>query len=190
MPRRSRAMHAPLDGRPTGVRAVDAVDDARAHGDPFVPRSMRGAPRSPRGAGNHRAPPRRPPPALVDKDRAEQRGCCTRRTDASSSRRPCGPNLRRRSTNSSSAPSVLHTQGTVCAASLQANRPSLVEELELQQVLRRIAEAAVELVGARYGALGVISPDGGLEQFIHVGTPPAEAAADRPPRRGTDSSAP
>jgi signal transduction histidine kinase len=36
-------------------------------------------------------------------------------------------------------------------------------------VLRTIVEAAVELVGARYGALGVIAEGGGLEQFIHVG---------------------
>jgi len=45
----------------------------------------------------------------------------------------------------------------------------VVEPLELQIVLRRIVQAAVDLVGARYGALGVISADGGLEAFIHVG---------------------
>ncbi|WP_213814224.1 GAF domain-containing sensor histidine kinase [Glaciihabitans sp. dw_435] len=43
------------------------------------------------------------------------------------------------------------------------------QELDLGIVLQRIVEAAVELVGARYGALGVIAPDGHLEQFIHVG---------------------
>ena len=53
---------------------------------------------------------------------------------------------------------------------LQASQ-SVVEQLELSAVLRRIVEVAVELVGARYGALGVIAPNGGLEQFIHVGMP-------------------
>ena len=47
---------------------------------------------------------------------------------------------------------------------------AVVEEIDLSEVLRRIAEAAVELVDAEYGALGVIAPDGhGLEAFIHVG---------------------
>jgi signal transduction histidine kinase len=45
----------------------------------------------------------------------------------------------------------------------------VAEELDLPVVLRRIIEAAVELVGARYGAIGVIASDGSLEQFIHVG---------------------
>jgi len=38
-------------------------------------------------------------------------------------------------------------------------------------VLRRIADAARELVGARYAALGVIGPDGDLVEFVHVGMP-------------------
>lgn len=45
----------------------------------------------------------------------------------------------------------------------------VTSELELPVVLRRIIQAAVELVGARYGAIGVVAPDGSLEQFIHVG---------------------
>jgi signal transduction histidine kinase len=40
-------------------------------------------------------------------------------------------------------------------------------------VLLRVVEAACELAGARYGALGVIAHDGSLEQFIHVGMDPA-----------------
>ncbi|GAA1166953.1 sensor histidine kinase [Nesterenkonia sandarakina] len=44
-------------------------------------------------------------------------------------------------------------------------------ELDLEQVLRQIAESAVTLVNAQYGALGVIDPDGHLERFIHVGIP-------------------
>ena len=66
-----------------------------------------------------------------------------------------------------SAQRVLATQGRLRHL-LDANR-SVVEELELEQVLRRIVEAAVSLVDAEYGALGVIAPDGHLEQFIHVG---------------------
>jgi signal transduction histidine kinase len=42
-------------------------------------------------------------------------------------------------------------------------------ELGLEAVLRHVVEAALALVDARYGALGVIAHDGGLEQFIHVG---------------------
>ncbi|MBA8817200.1 signal transduction histidine kinase [Microbacterium halimionae] len=45
----------------------------------------------------------------------------------------------------------------------------VVEGLELDQVLRHIVDAAVSLIDAEYGALGVIAPDGHLERFIHVG---------------------
>jgi signal transduction histidine kinase len=41
--------------------------------------------------------------------------------------------------------------------------------LELEAVLRRIVQAAVTLVDARYGALGVIDQDGRLADFIPVG---------------------
>ena len=52
---------------------------------------------------------------------------------------------------------------------LQANR-SIVADLDLSTVLRRIVESAVTLAHAQYGALGVVSPEGmGLDQFIHVG---------------------
>jgi signal transduction histidine kinase len=49
-------------------------------------------------------------------------------------------------------------------------------DLDLQTVLRRIVEAAVKLVDAEYGALGVIGPEGDLVQFITVGID-EEAAA-------------
>ena len=65
---------------------------------------------------------------------------------------------------------VLATQGRLRAL-LKANQ-AVIEHIELPVVLRRIVEAAVELVGAQYGALGVLSAEGGLEQFIHVGMPP------------------
>src|SRR6516165_5811735 len=41
--------------------------------------------------------------------------------------------------------------------------------LELETMLRRIVEAAADLVDARYGALGVIGDGGKLAQFIPVG---------------------
>ncbi|MCU1479402.1 MAG: hypothetical protein JWQ19_188 [Subtercola sp.] len=62
---------------------------------------------------------------------------------------------------------VLSTQGRLRAL-LRANQ-AVVEQLDLPVVLERIVAAAVELVGAQYGALGVLSPHGGLEQFINVG---------------------
>ena len=62
--------------------------------------------------------------------------------------------------------------GAVDAARLQSllqASAAVVEELDLEAVLRRIAEVGMSLANARYGALGVIAPDGSLEQFIHVG---------------------
>jgi signal transduction histidine kinase len=53
---------------------------------------------------------------------------------------------------------------------LRANQ-LITGRLSLADVLRGIVEAAQELVGARYTALGVIAPDGGLAEFIHRGMP-------------------
>ncbi|WP_399431186.1 GAF domain-containing protein [Streptomyces sp. WAC05374] len=54
---------------------------------------------------------------------------------------------------------------------------SVGRELDLAQVLRRIVEAAALLVDARYGALGVIGPDGRtLSQFLTVGLTDEEIA--------------
>ncbi|HET9140858.1 GAF domain-containing sensor histidine kinase [Actinophytocola sp.] len=41
--------------------------------------------------------------------------------------------------------------------------------LELHGTLRRIIETAVELVDARYGAVGVLGAEGGLSEFVYVG---------------------
>jgi signal transduction histidine kinase len=50
---------------------------------------------------------------------------------------------------------------------------SVGSDLALPNVLRRIVEAAVSLIGARYGALGVLSERGdGLSEFVNVGFPP------------------
>ncbi|MFD9189213.1 GAF domain-containing protein [Streptomyces phaeochromogenes] len=46
---------------------------------------------------------------------------------------------------------------------------SVGRELDLPQVLRRIVEAAVVLVEAEYGALGVIGDDSRLSEFLTVG---------------------
>ena len=54
---------------------------------------------------------------------------------------------------------------------LRSNR-AIVSELSLPTVLRLIVEAARDLVGARYAALGVIGEDGLLEQFVHAGMDP------------------
>lgn len=46
---------------------------------------------------------------------------------------------------------------------------ALAGRLELEEVLRRIVEAAASLTGARYVALGVLGEDAYLERFIHWG---------------------
>ena len=51
---------------------------------------------------------------------------------------------------------------------MEANR-SILGQLSLETVLEKITSSACELVEARYGALGVLGPDGQLEEFIHVG---------------------
>ena len=48
--------------------------------------------------------------------------------------------------------------------------------LELEVVLRQIVEAAVRLVDARYGALGVIAPGGRLAEFVPVGLDESQIA--------------
>jgi GAF domain-containing protein len=58
---------------------------------------------------------------------------------------------------------------------LDANQ-AIVGELSLPMVLRRIVEAARDLVGARYAALGVIGDDGQLQEFVHLGMDSATVA--------------
>jgi signal transduction histidine kinase len=43
------------------------------------------------------------------------------------------------------------------------------EGVDLDDTLHRVVEVAVDLVDARYGALGVLDPGGGLARFIHAG---------------------
>ncbi|MCX5070408.1 GAF domain-containing sensor histidine kinase [Micromonospora lupini] len=58
--------------------------------------------------------------------------------------------------------------------------------LDLRTTLRRIVQAACELVGARYGALGVVGPDRLLHDFIVHGITPEQHAqiGDLPHGRG------
>lgn len=53
----------------------------------------------------------------------------------------------------------------------------VMNDLDLDAVLHALLQAATELVGARYGALGVLSADGrGLDRFVHTGMAPEVAA--------------
>jgi signal transduction histidine kinase len=62
---------------------------------------------------------------------------------------------------------------------------ALAAELSLPALLRRIVELAVELSGATYGALGVMSADGtGLNDFITTGLSESKRAAIGPLPRG------
>ena len=65
------------------------------------------------------------------------------------------------------AQDVLEAQGRLRAL-LSATR-AVSEDLDLPLVLERIVASACQLIGARYGAIGVLAPDGTLGQFIHVG---------------------
>lgn len=73
------------------------------------------------------------------------------------------------------AEKVRQTQGRLRA--LLAATQSVVEAIDLPALLRRIVEAAVALVDAEYGALGVIAPERDLlEEFIYVGLDEDRAA--------------
>jgi len=69
---------------------------------------------------------------------------------------------------------------------LRANQ-SIVVDLALPGVLRRIVEAARDLLDARYAALGVLAADGvGLAEFVHTGMDDVtvERIGDLPVGRG------
>jgi len=61
---------------------------------------------------------------------------------------------------------------------------TLAAELDLDQVLARIVELAVEIADATYGALGVLGEDRTIERFITVGVSDAARSAIGPPPRG------
>jgi signal transduction histidine kinase len=67
------------------------------------------------------------------------------------------------------AQEVMGTQGRLRGL-LRANQ-LIITDLALPSVLKHVVDAARDLVGAQYAALGVIAPDGGLTEFVHMGMP-------------------
>jgi signal transduction histidine kinase len=62
---------------------------------------------------------------------------------------------------------------------------ALASEISVDALLQRIVELAVELTNARYGALGVLTPDGrSIDEFITVGITAEERAAIGDPPTG------
>ena len=67
---------------------------------------------------------------------------------------------------------------------------ALSSELSLDDLLKKLAETAAGLTGARYAALGVIDETGtGLERFVHTGIDVEAAAGSASCRAGAASSA-
>jgi signal transduction histidine kinase len=61
---------------------------------------------------------------------------------------------------------------------------TLASELDLDAVLERIVDLAVEITGAAYGALGVLGEDRSIERFVTVGITDEQRAAIGPPPTG------
>lgn len=83
------------------------------------------------------------------------------------------------------AQEVLGTQGRL--RGLLAATQAIATDLSLPDMLRRIVEAARDLLDAKYVALGVLAREGGLAEFVHVGMPEetvAEITAGLPHGRG------
>jgi signal transduction histidine kinase len=54
---------------------------------------------------------------------------------------------------------------------------ALSSERSLAAILQRIVELATQLTGARYGAIGVLGPGGGISRFVYTGITPEQHAA-------------
>src|SRR4051794_37802979 len=83
------------------------------------------------------------------------------------------------------AQEVLGTQGRL--RGLLAATQAITTDLSLPDMLRRIVEAARDLLNVKYVALGVLAREGGLAEFIHVGMTEetvAEITAGLPHGRG------
>jgi signal transduction histidine kinase len=80
------------------------------------------------------------------------------------------------------AQDVLNTQGRL--RGLLAATRAISSDLSLPLLLQRVVQSACDLVGARYGALGVIGADRELSQFITVGLDSATIEAIGPYPRG------
>ena len=82
----------------------------------------------------------------------------------------------REPTGTHAGPELRSTTPAQLRRLLQANRLA-VEHLDLPRTLRQVIEAAVDLVGAPYAAIGVLGTDGLLAQFVHTGMDDATVAA-------------
>ena len=79
------------------------------------------------------------------------------------------------------------TDDTALGAQLSALLDAVVavgSGLELNQTLRRIVQAAVDLVDARFGALGVLGPEGLISDFVVAGMSDDEVQALGSPPQG------
>jgi len=61
---------------------------------------------------------------------------------------------------------------------------AITRELGIEAVLQRVVDEARELVGARYGALSVLGPDGRIELFMTSGITAEQRASIGPPPTG------
>ncbi|MBV9281097.1 MAG: PAS domain S-box protein [Chloroflexi bacterium] len=69
-------------------------------------------------------------------------------------------------------------------AAVNASMAAIAQTLDLAEVLQRIVDAARELVGARYAALGVADGWGRITRFITAGITPEQRAAIGPLPQG------
>jgi signal transduction histidine kinase len=69
-------------------------------------------------------------------------------------------------------------------AALVGATQAIASDLELPAALRNVVQVACELVSASYAAIGVISPEGTLEEFIHVGMDAGTVVALGAPPQG------
>ena len=67
---------------------------------------------------------------------------------------------------------------------IEAGLALAAEALSLDGVLRRVLDLAMELTGARYGAIGVLDEDGNIEEFITRGITDEQRAAIGDPPTG------
>jgi signal transduction histidine kinase len=81
------------------------------------------------------------------------------------------------------APAVAGVEGRLRGL-LLANRV-VAGDLDLPAVLRHTVDAARELLGARYAAVGVVGPGGRLVEFVHAGMSADEVRGIGDPPQGT-----
>jgi hypothetical protein len=67
---------------------------------------------------------------------------------------------------------------------------AVTADLSLPLVLRRVADAACELLNARHAAIGVVGRDGQLEEFVRAGMPPSVVDLNDHAPRGFQGMAP